>query len=96
MIGHIFVKMYTEGESFRSIYYNDEANIIVGDFGAATMYHMLNKQQQAQIKQIERRAFHYFIDDLLGVCREEDKLSETFIRLRRWFLKEGLIKSIRV
>ena len=48
--------------------FDDEANIIFGDFGAATMYHMLTEEQQAQIKQIERRALDHFIDDLLSIC----------------------------
>ena len=58
-----------------------DANIIFGDFGAATMYHMLTNTQQAQVKQIEHRALLHFIDDLLSVCIEADKQSETFKRL---------------
>ena len=59
-----------------------DANIIFGDFGAATMYHMLTDTQQAQVKQIEHRAFVHFIDDLLGVCVEADQGSEAFKRLK--------------
>ena len=58
-----------------------DANIIFGDFGAATMYHMLTDTQQAQVKQIEHRALLHFIDDLLSVCIEVDKGSEAFKRL---------------
>jgi len=61
---------------------DEDANIIFGDFGAATMYHMLNESQQKKIKQIERRALHYFIQDLLGVCAEDDKLSERYSLLK--------------
>ena len=60
-----------------------DANIIFGDFGAATMYHMLTDIQQAQVKQIEHRALLHFIDDLLRVCVEEDKESEAFKRLKQ-------------
>ncbi|SGY87615.1 Miro-like protein [Moritella viscosa] len=60
-----------------------DANIIFGDFGAATMYHMLTDIQQAQVKQIELRALLHFIDDLLRVCVEEDKESEAFKRLKQ-------------
>lgn len=63
--------------------FDDDANIIVGDFGAATMYHMLNDEQQEQVKQIERRAFHYFIEDLLSVCIEEDLSSEMYAQLKQ-------------
>ncbi|NRA85233.1 MAG: protein kinase [Gammaproteobacteria bacterium] len=48
--------------------FDDQANIIFGDFGAATMYHALTEEQQAQIKQIERRALDHFIDDLSSIC----------------------------
>ena len=60
-----------------------DANIIFGDFGAATMYHMLTDIQQAQVKEIENRALLHFIDDLLSVCAEEDKESEVFKRLNQ-------------
>ncbi|GIC75742.1 leucine-rich repeat-containing protein kinase family protein [Moritella sp. F3] len=58
-----------------------DANIIFGDFGAATMYHMLTETQQAQVKQIENRALLHFIDDLLSVSVETDHDSEAFTRL---------------
>ena len=43
---------------------NDNASIIFGDFGAASMYHMLSVAQQAKIKKIESRALMHFIDDM--------------------------------
>ena len=63
--------------------FDEEANIIFGDFGAASMYHMLNKAQQEKIKQIEHRALNHFIDDLLSICQIEDQQSEGFIRLNQ-------------
>ena len=62
---------------------DQDANIIFGDFGAATMYHMLNEKQQAQVQQIEMRALNYFIEDLLSVCAEEDKKSSEYNTLRK-------------
>ncbi|MBU2882471.1 leucine-rich repeat-containing serine/threonine-protein kinase [Psychrosphaera sp. B3R10] len=61
--------------------FDDEANIIVGDFGAATMYHMLTGTQQALVKQIEYRALMHFIDDLLSICDVKDKSSASFQKL---------------
>lgn len=58
-----------------------DADIIFGDFGAATMYHMLTDSQQAQVKQIEHRALLHFIDDLLSVCIDTDKGTAAFKRL---------------
>jgi len=63
--------------------FDDEANIIFGDFGAASLYHMLNPSQQQKIKRIEQRALDYFIEDLLTVCAESDKKTERYIRLKR-------------
>lgn len=48
--------------------FDDEGNIIFGDFGAASMYHMLNAQQQEKIKQIEARALAHFMDDIRGLA----------------------------
>lgn len=49
---------------------DDDANIIFGDFGAATMYHMLTEQQRDKIKQIEQRALNYFIEDLQSIRKK--------------------------
>ncbi|MDD1784118.1 leucine-rich repeat-containing serine/threonine-protein kinase [Enterovibrio sp. ZSDZ35] len=62
--------------------FDDNANIIFGDFGAASMYHMLTNAQQEKVKQIEKRALHHFIDDLLSVCQESDRTSDTYLTLR--------------
>lgn len=58
--------------------YDENANIIFGDFGAATMYHMLTNDQQKSIKKIERRALNHFIDDLLSLCNEQEQHSVEF------------------
>jgi hypothetical protein len=63
--------------------FDEQANIIFGDFGAATMYHMLTNTQQQKIKQIEARALSYFIDDLLSICADQDQLSSSFKHLKQ-------------
>lgn len=63
--------------------FDNQANIIFGDFGAASMYHMLTVAQQTKIKQIEQRALYNMIDDLLSVCAEEDQKSDKFKQLKR-------------
>jgi hypothetical protein len=60
---------------------DQNANIIFGDFGAATMYHMLNKEQQAQVQKIEQRALNHFIEDLLSICAEQDRDSSEYALL---------------
>lgn len=48
---------------------DDEGNIIFGDFGAASMYHMLSEPQQNKIKHIEARALRYFEDDIRSLIK---------------------------
>ena len=65
---------------------DDQANIIVGDFGAASCYQMLSASQQALIERIERRALGYFVDDLLSICQATDVGSPEYAKLRNEFL----------
>lgn len=84
VFNHLHSKQVCHGDLYaHNALFDDKANIIVGDFGAATMYHMLNQKQQQQVKQIEGRALKYFIEDLLSVCKEEDRLSESYIKLKQ-------------
>lgn len=62
--------------------FDSTGNIIFGDFGAASMYHMLKPEQQLKIKAIEQRALNYMVEDLLSVCCREDQNSEAFTRLK--------------
>jgi len=62
--------------------FDDQGNIIFGDFGAATSYQMLTPAQQTKVQQIEQRALHYFIEDLLSICTKQDLTSPDFIRLK--------------
>ena len=62
---------------------DEQGNIIFGDFGAATMYHMLTNEQQVLIKAIEQRALDHFIDDLLSVCDESDFEQPAYLQLRK-------------
>lgn len=49
--------------------FDEGGNIIFGDFGAASMYHMLDNSQQAKIRKLEQNALNYFIEDLQSVCK---------------------------
>lgn len=63
--------------------FDAQANIIFGDFGAATMYHMLSEAQQVKVKAIEYRALQHFIDDLLQVCEPSDRDSDRYLQLHQ-------------
>jgi len=58
---------------------DENANIIFGDFGAASMYHMLSDNQQQNIQKIEHRALTHFIDDLLSVCDDKNHASANLL-----------------
>jgi tRNA A-37 threonylcarbamoyl transferase component Bud32 len=82
----VFVHLHQNQVSHGDLYahntlFDQDANIIFGDFGAASMYHMLNEKQQAQVQQIEARALNCFIEDLLGICAKEDKYTSAYASL---------------
>lgn len=82
VFAHLHANQVCHGDLYaHNTLFDDEANIIFGDFGAASMYHMLTARQQSQIKQIEQRALDYFIEDLLSVCAKEDHCSRTYQQL---------------
>ncbi|MGF1758664.1 leucine-rich repeat-containing serine/threonine-protein kinase [Photobacterium sagamiensis] len=84
VFAHLHSNQVCHGDLYaHNTLFDEEANIIFGDFGAATMYHMLTEEQQEQIKQIEHRALHHFIDDLLSICAEEDQHSKKFNLLKQ-------------
>jgi hypothetical protein len=69
---HLHSKHVCHGDLYaHNTMFDDNANIIFGDFGASSMYHMLTIEQQKLIQKIERRALHHFIEDLLSICNEQ-------------------------
>jgi hypothetical protein len=62
--------------------FDQQSNIIFGDFGAASMYHMLLPVVKESIKEIEQRALMHFIDDLLRICDVNDKKSPDYRTLK--------------
>lgn len=82
VFSHLHKNQVCHGDLYaHNTLFDQDANIIFGDFGAATMYHMLNTQQQAQIQQIENRALNYFVQDLLSVCVESDRETDEYKQL---------------
>tara|TARA_R110000772_G_scaffold25894_6_gene67217 strand:- start:4290 stop:5480 length:1191 start_codon:yes stop_codon:yes gene_type:complete len=62
---HLHLNQVCHGDLYaHNTLFDDEGNIIFGDFGAASMYHMLSESQQAKIKKIEARALMHFMDDM--------------------------------
>ena len=81
---HLHANLVCHGDLYaHNTLFSENADIIFGDFGAATMYHMLTESQQASIKNIEKRALRHFIDDLLSICDESEKASTEFLSLKK-------------
>jgi len=79
---HIHNNKVSHGDIYaHNTLFDQSGQILFGDFGAASMYHMLSDEQQTKIKQIEQRALHYFVDDLLKICRKEDRNTPRFQQL---------------
>ena len=81
---HLHANQVSHGDLYcHNTLLDEQANILFGDFGAASLYHMISPEQQSKIKQIEQRALNFFIADLLSVCLEQDKKSERYHQLRQ-------------
>jgi len=67
---HLHANQVCHGDLYaHNTLFDEEANIIFGDFGAASMYHMLTEKEQSLIKNIEARSLQYFIDDLFSILK---------------------------
>ncbi|TWX73333.1 leucine-rich repeat-containing protein kinase family protein [Colwellia sp. C1TZA3] len=76
---HLHANQVCHGDLYaHNTLFDENANIIFGDFGAATMYHMLTSEQQTLIQQIERRALYCLIEDLLSICHRQEQDSPKF------------------
>lgn len=76
---HLHDKKVCHGDLYaHNTLFDPQGNIIFGDFGAATMYHMLPTHIQISVKEIEQRALNHFIDDLLGICDPKDIKSQDY------------------
>jgi len=84
VFNHLHANQVCHGDLYaHNTLFDEDANIIFGDFGAATLYQMLTQEQQRKIQLIERRALDCFIEDLLGVCVEADRASSDYQRIRQ-------------
>lgn len=85
---HLHHKGILHGDLYaHNVLIDDEANILFGDFGAASIY---DQQTYPSLEKIEVRAFGYFIDDLISLCRfdEESIIITSLKRLRDQCLSE--------
>ena len=83
LIQHFERKQVSHGDLYaHNALVNQQGHLLFGDFGAASKYNNLTDKQQESIKKIEQRAVRHFIDDMLSLCNETDKESESYYQLR--------------
>jgi len=79
LVHHFTQKCVSHGDLYaHNVLIDKQCHILCGDFGAASKYENLADYQQSGIQAIEKRAFNYFVDDMLSLCLEEDKSSAKF------------------
>ena len=82
LVQHFAEKHVSHGDLYaHNVLFDEQAHILFGDFGAASKYKNLEGYQQAGIQAIEKRAFNYFVEDMLSLCIEEDKHSPDYLAL---------------
>lgn len=64
-----------------NILVNDKADILLGDFGAASHYASLDPAQAKALESIEVRAFGCFLEDILGVMKRKGHVVDFISKL---------------
>lgn len=70
---------------------DSNANILFGDFGAATNLDALSAEQKQKMQLIEVRAFGCFLDDLLGLVEVQDSLFTSLANIRDSVMSENIV-----
>ena len=71
---HLHDKQISHGDLYaHNILIDHQANILFGDFGAASDFSVLPKKQQSIIKTVEIRAFGYLLEDLLSLIHSKEE-----------------------
>lgn len=73
-LDHLHDKQISHGDLYaHNILIDHQANILFGDFGAASDFSLLSASQQQIIKTAEIRAFGYLLEDLLSLIDSNDE-----------------------
>lgn len=71
---------------------NQDADVLFGDFGAATNLAMLSEYQRQQMQLIEVRALGCLIDDLLSVCSDNNAIAVKLAQLAKQCMTTDIIQ----
>ena len=72
---HLHESNVSHGDIYaHNIMVDDKANMLFGDFGAASNFNTLPEQQRIAMQAVEVRAFGCLIDDLLPLCDSSENI----------------------
>ncbi|MFT2110137.1 leucine-rich repeat-containing protein kinase family protein [Marinomonas sp. 2405UD68-3] len=90
VMAHLKAKRISHGDLYaHNVLIDPDGRILFGDFGAASKYDVLPMYQQHGIQRIEQRAMTHFIEDMLGLCNDEDKQTDAYYDLKRRMFNIG-------
>ncbi len=79
LVAHFCLRKVSHGDLYaHNVLISEEGHVLFGDFGAASKYGNLSREQRQGIEKIEQRALGFFIDDMLSLCVEKDKVSPAY------------------
>ena len=79
VLAHLRARQISHGDLYaHNVLVDENAQMLLGDFGAAAYYGYLPFNIQQGITVIEKRALGYFIDDLLRLCVCDDAQQSAF------------------
>ena len=79
---HLHIHKVSHGDVYaHNTMVNKDADVLFGDFGAATNLAMLSDYQHKQMELIEVRALGCLIEDLLDTVTGDDRQSELFVKM---------------
>ncbi len=79
---HLYLQGICHGDLYaHNILITEQADVLFGDFGAASNYESLSEQQAHAMQRIEVRAFGCLLDDLLSICPDADTERDGYMQL---------------
>lgn len=83
LASHLHSKGIMHGDLYaHNILVNTDGDALLSDFGAASFYKNLNRQDAANIERLEVSAFGLLLDDLLSLCKEMSSVTEQLAVIR--------------
>ncbi|BEU01257.1 serine/threonine protein kinase [Agarivorans sp. OAG1] len=83
LLQHLVEHHMCHGDLYaHNVLVDEDYNIVLGDFGAASHYEYLPKEVQLKLERVEQRALAFFIEDMLSICRLNAQASNTYKQLK--------------